>query len=68
MDGTSAGADRYRRPYCLGRRAAGLGERQVLYLEPANANTLERGGWTRKSPKAGDVVTVNRYLARTERI
>jgi hypothetical protein len=33
-------------------------------LELASPNTLERGGWTRKSLKIGDVVTVNGYLAK----
>jgi hypothetical protein len=33
-------------------------------LELASPNTLERGGWTRKSLKVGDVVTVNGYLAK----
>jgi hypothetical protein len=32
--------------------------------ELASPNTLERGGWTRKSLKVGDVVTVNGYLAK----
>jgi hypothetical protein len=33
-------------------------------LELASPNTLERGGWTRKSLKVGDMVTVNGYLAK----
>jgi hypothetical protein len=33
-------------------------------LELASPNTLERGGWTRKSLKVGDLVTVNGYLAK----
>jgi hypothetical protein len=33
-------------------------------LELTSPNTLQRGGWTRKSLKVGDVVTVNGYLAK----
>jgi hypothetical protein len=33
-------------------------------LELASPNTLERGGWTRKSLNVGDVVTVSGYLAK----
>jgi hypothetical protein len=33
-------------------------------LELSSPNTLQRGGWTRKSLKVGDVVTVNGYLAK----
>jgi hypothetical protein len=33
-------------------------------LELASPNTLERGGWTRKSLRVGDMVTVNGYLAK----
>jgi hypothetical protein len=33
-------------------------------LELASPNTLQRGGWTRKSLKVGDVVTASGYLAK----
>ncbi len=33
-------------------------------LELASPNTLERGGWTRKSLRVGETVTVNGYLAK----
>lgn len=33
-------------------------------LELASPNTLQREGWTRKSLKVGDMVTVNGYLAK----
>lgn len=33
-------------------------------LELASPNTLQRGGWTRKSLKVGEVVKVNGYLAK----
>jgi hypothetical protein len=33
-------------------------------LELASPNVLQRGGWTRKSLKVGDVVTVDGYLAK----
>lgn len=33
-------------------------------LELASPNTLERSGWTRRSLKVGDLVTVNGYLAK----
>ena len=33
-------------------------------LELASPNTLERSGWTRRSLKVGDVVTVDGYLAK----
>jgi hypothetical protein len=42
----------------------GSGKVSVWDLELASPNTLERGGWTRKSLKVGDVVTVNGYLAK----
>jgi Family of unknown function (DUF6152) len=42
----------------------GGGKVSVWDLELASPNTLQRGGWTRKSLKVGDVVTVNGYLAR----
>jgi hypothetical protein len=42
----------------------GCGKVSTWDLELASPNTLERGGWTRKSLKVGDVVTVNGYLAK----
>ena len=42
----------------------GSGKVSAWDLELASPNTLERGGWTRKSLKVGDVVTVNGYLAK----
>ena len=42
----------------------GNGKVSTWDLELASPNTLERGGWTRKSLKIGDVVTVNGYLAK----
>jgi hypothetical protein len=42
----------------------GSGKVSAWDLELASPNTLERGGWTRKSLKIGDVVTVNGYLAK----
>ena len=33
-------------------------------LELASPNVLQREGWTRKTIKAGDMVTVNGYLAK----
>ena len=42
----------------------GSGKVSSWDLELASPNTLERGGWTRKSLKIGDVVTVNGYLAK----
>jgi hypothetical protein len=42
----------------------GGGKVSTWDLELASPNTLERGGWTRKSLKVGDVVTVNGYLAK----
>jgi hypothetical protein len=42
----------------------GSGKVLTWDLELASPNTLERGGWTRKSLKVGDVVTVNGYLAK----
>jgi hypothetical protein len=42
----------------------GSGKVSTWDLELASPNTLERGGWTRKSLKVGDVVTVNGYLAK----
>ena len=42
----------------------GSGKMSTWDLELASPNTLERGGWTRKSVKVGDVVTVNGYLAK----
>ena len=42
----------------------GHGKISAWDLELASPNTLERGGWTRKSLKVGDVVTVNGYLAK----
>jgi hypothetical protein len=40
------------------------GKTSAWDLELASPNTLQRGGWTRKSLKVGDVVTVNGYLAK----
>jgi hypothetical protein len=42
----------------------GSGKVSAWDLELASPNTLERGGWTRKSLRVGDVVTVNGYLAK----
>ncbi|HEX4137247.1 MAG TPA: DUF6152 family protein [Bryobacteraceae bacterium] len=42
----------------------GGGKVSTWDLELASPNTLERGGWTRKSLKIGDVVTVSGYLAK----
>jgi hypothetical protein len=42
----------------------GSGKVSTWDLELASPNTLERGGWTRKSLKVGDVVSVNGYLAK----
>jgi len=42
----------------------GSGKISAWDLELASPNTLERGGWTRKSLKVGEVVTVNGYLAK----
>jgi hypothetical protein len=42
----------------------GSGKVSSWDLELASPNTLERGGWTRKSLKVGDMVTVNGYLAK----
>jgi hypothetical protein len=42
----------------------GSGKVSTWDLELASPNTLQRGGWTRKSLKVGDVVTVNGYLAK----
>jgi hypothetical protein len=42
----------------------GGGKVSTWDLELASPNTLQRGGWTRKSLKVGDVVTVNGYLAK----
>jgi hypothetical protein len=42
----------------------GSGKVSTWDLELASPNTLERGGWTRKSLKVGEVVTVNGYLAK----
>jgi hypothetical protein len=42
----------------------GAGKLSTWDLELSSPNTLERGGWTRKSLKVGDVVTVNGYLAK----
>jgi hypothetical protein len=42
----------------------GSGKVSTWDLELASPNTLERGGWTRKSLKVGDIVTVNGYLAK----
>jgi len=42
----------------------GSGKINAWDLELASPNTLQRGGWTRKSLKIGDVVTVNGYLAK----
>ena len=42
----------------------GSGNVSTWDLELASPNTLERSGWTRKSLKVGDVVTVNGYLAK----
>ncbi len=49
--------------FYLNVRDAG-GKFSTWDLELASPNTLERGGWTRKSLKVGDVVTVNGYLAK----
>lgn len=40
------------------------GKSSTWDLELASPNVLERGGWTRKSLKVGDIVTVDGYLAR----
>lgn len=40
------------------------GKTSAWDLELASPNTLRRGGWTRKSLKIGDVVTVNGYLTK----
>jgi hypothetical protein len=40
------------------------GKTSAWDLELASPNTLQRGGWTRKSLRVGDVVTVNGYLAK----
>jgi len=45
----------------------GTGKISAWDLELASPNTLQRGGWTRKSLRVGDVVTVNGYLARDGR-
>jgi hypothetical protein len=42
----------------------GSGKVSSWDLELTSPNTLQRGGWTRKSLKVGDVVTVNGYLAK----
>jgi hypothetical protein len=42
----------------------GSGKVSTWDLELASPNTLQRGGWTRKSLNVGDVVTVNGYLAK----
>ena len=42
----------------------GSGKVSTWDLELTSPNTMERGGWTRKSLKVGDVVTVNGYLAK----
>ena len=42
----------------------GSGKISTWDLELTSPNTMERGGWTRKSLKVGDVVTVNGYLAK----
>jgi hypothetical protein len=42
----------------------GSGKVSTWDLELTSPNTLQRGGWTRKSLKVGDVVTVNGYLAK----
>ncbi len=42
----------------------GAGKLSSWDLELASPNTLQRGGWTRKSLKVGDLVTVNGYLAK----
>ena len=42
----------------------GSGKVSTWDLELTSPNTMERGGWTRKSLKVGDVVTVIGYLAK----
>ncbi len=43
---------------------AGDGKHSIWDLELASPNTLEHVGWTRKSLKVGDLITVNGYLAK----
>lgn len=40
------------------------GKVSIWDLELASPNVLERSGWTRKSLRVGDVVTVSGYLAK----
>ena len=40
------------------------GKQSTWDLELASPNVLQREGWTRKTIKAGDMVTVNGYLAK----
>ena len=40
------------------------GKSSTWDLELASPNVLQREGWTRKTIKVGDVVTVNGYLAK----
>ncbi len=42
----------------------GRGKLSTWDLELASPSTLERSGWTRKSLKVGDIVTVDGYLAK----